>query len=192
MCIMHAMKRKVKDDASPGRRSGPTTRTANMVGALALAVTDRLLAAVRFHSNQTDTAAAALHLIDGLPGCTNGQLSQALDLSHPATVRLVDRLEDVGLVAADTGADRRTTTLHLTTAGRKLVSSLQQRRKDVLLHIVSVLTPAERAQLDVVAQLLLKALPHSPMEAATICRLCDERDCPPQECPVHCAAIELA
>jgi len=168
--------------------SAALARTANLLGALALAVSDRLVEAVRFHPNQTDTAAAALHLIGAYGGCSNSELSQALRLSHPATVRLVDRLEEAGHVRAEPGRDRRSTALHLTASGRNLVRSTGQRRASVLIDVAAALSAAQRSQFDALSEVLLSVMTTSAVEGTAICRLCNDADCPPQSCPVHQAA----
>lgn len=160
-------------------------RTANLLGALALAVSDRLVDAVRFHPKQTDSAPAALHLIGSFPGCSNNELSRALNLSHSATVRLVDRLEESGLVAASREKDGRTTSLHLSEAGSELVRSLAQKRRDCLTQFVQPLSAAEQKSLKKCIEKLLQSMKITPFNAATICRLCCELDCPPHLCPVH-------
>ena len=50
-------------------------RTANLLGALAGAVSDLLERRDKSHPNQTDSATAALNLIGFYEGCSNGALS---------------------------------------------------------------------------------------------------------------------
>src|SRR5689334_2736128 len=82
-------------------------RTANLLGALSGVVTERLVQRLKRHPNQTDSAAAALNVLTFWEGASNTELAKVLGLSHPATVRLVDRLEDAGLVEARPGRDKR-------------------------------------------------------------------------------------
>ncbi len=166
-------------------------RTANLLGALAGVVVGRLEVLPKSHPNQTDSSKAALHLIALFEGCSNLVLSQALKLSHPATVRLVDKLEAAGLVESRQGADRRAVALHLTPAGRERVRAVLEERCLALEAIVDLLSPEQRGQLDGIAETLLRALTATPLEAAHICRLCDEIVCPPDRCPVHQQALSL-
>lgn len=165
-------------------------RTANLLGALACEVTETLARRLKAHPNQTDSAAAALNLISLYEGGSNGALSQALQLSHPATVRLVDKLEAAGLVERRPGAgDRRAVALFLTGAGRARAREVVEGRCVALGEFVDVLSPEQRAQLDGIAETLLRAMTRSAAEAGHICRLCDVIACPEDRCPVHQAAV---
>jgi DNA-binding MarR family transcriptional regulator len=166
-------------------------RTANMLGALAGAVADRLEAGLRNHPNQTDSSAAALNLLALYEGCSNVALSRGLKLSHPATVRLVDKLEAAGLVERRAGADRRSVALFLTQAGRARAREILEARCVALEPIVDILSPEQRTQLDGIAETLLRGFTTSPLEGGHICRLCDEAICPPEHCPVHNKAASL-
>ena len=166
-------------------------RTANLLGALASEIADRLDQKLKSHPNQTDSAAAALNLIGYYDGCSNGALSQALQLSHTATVRLVDKLEAAGWVDSRSGADRRSVALHLTKAGRKHVQSVIADRNGTLSEIVASLTPKQCDQLASLIEVLLADMTDSADAANHICRLCDDVACPPGNCPVHQAAEKL-
>lgn len=163
----------------------PEARTANLLGALSTAVCDRLSTRPRRHPNETDSSAAALHLIGVFDGCSNRALSQALHRSHPATVRLVDKLERDGLVLSRQGADRRAVSLHLTPAGRARDREVLDERGAALQSVVDVLTSRQREQLDAIAETLLRTFVDAPLDAAYTCRLCDEDACPSPQCPVH-------
>jgi MarR family transcriptional regulator, negative regulator of the multidrug operon emrRAB len=167
-------------------------RTANLVGALAGAIGDRLQQRQKAHPNETDSSLVALNLLSGFEGCSNVELSQAMKLSHPATVRLLDKLEAAGWVERGPGEDRRSVSLSLTTAGRKRVRQIARERGIALAKIVDRLSEQQRRNLDDIAQTLLRSMTTSELEAAYICRLCDDGACPPETCPVHQAAIEIA
>lgn len=167
-------------------------RTANLLGALAGAVVDRLQERLKRHPNQTDSAAAALHLLALHEGCSNTMLAQALKLSHSATVRLVDKLEAEKLVTSRPGPDRRAVSLSLTAAGRARTRETLEDRCVALESLLDALSPEQQRQLEGIAETLLSALTTTPLEGAHICRLCDEVACPPARCPVHQRAHELA
>lgn len=167
-------------------------RTANMLGALAGAVVDRMQQRLKRHPNQTDSAASALHVIALFEGCSNVMLAQALKLSHSATVRLVDKLEAEGLVQSRPGTDRRSVALALTTAGKERTREVLQDRCVALEDIIDALSLEQQRQLDAIAETLLRSFTSTPLEGAHICRLCDEAACPSAQCPVHLRAHELA
>lgn len=164
-------------------------RTANLLGALSLAVAERLEAASRVHPGRNDSSAAALCLIATYEGCSNVELARALKLSHTATVRLVDRLEAAGLVEVRAGADPRANAFFLTESGEARATELLKARCVALEDMTAALSAEQAAQLDAIAETLLTALTTSLQEAAHICRLCDAITCPEDACPVHTRAM---
>jgi MarR family transcriptional repressor of emrRAB len=164
-------------------------RTANLLGALAGEVVDRMERRMKRHPNQTDSAAAALNFLGVWSGCSNAQLARTLGLSHPATVRLVDKLEAEGLVESRPGDDRRAVSLSLTEAGRERARGLLVERCAALTEVTEALTPAEQDQLASLLEKLLRAVTTGVDEANHICRLCDEIACPGADCPVHQKAL---
>jgi DNA-binding MarR family transcriptional regulator len=164
-----------------------TARTANLLGALAGAVVERSQAPLRDHPNQNASSVAALKLVAEAPGCSNLMLSRALGLSHPATVRLVDKLEAAGLVESRPGADRRAVALHVTAPGRRRLRGLLDERGRALQGLVDGLPAEQRSHLDRIAETLLESLTATPLAGAHLCRLCDEQACPPGRCPGSCA-----
>ena len=162
-----------------------------MLGALAGAVVERLDHALKTHPNQNDSAAAALNLIALYEGCSNGQLSAGLKLSHAATVRLVDKLEADGLVESRYGEDRRSVALFLTAAGQERVRTILEGRCVVLGDIVDLLSSPQQEQLSAIVEALLERLTTTPIEGGHICRLCDDIVCPGAICPVHQRAEAL-
>jgi DNA-binding MarR family transcriptional regulator len=164
-------------------------RTANLLGALAGEVAERLDRRGRVHPNQTDSAAAALNLIGFYDGCSNGALSRALRLSHTATVRLVDKLEAAGLVVSEAGTDRRSVALHLTSEGRARVHAIVQDRCAMLGDLLDTLNPEQQSQLEAALEAMLRTLVRNTQDSDHICRLCDETACPPEHCPVHQRAL---
>ena len=169
-------------------------RTANLLGALAGEITDRIERQGKLHPNQTSSATAALNVIGFYEGCSNGALSRALGLSHTATVRLVDKLEHAGLVRSETGADKRSVALRLTGLGRERARSVIRERCLRLGDLIEVLTPRQRRQLDEIAETLLKSMVEAAQDADHICRLCDGPARQPRRGPVHqkAAALEAA
>ena len=169
-------------------------RTANLLGALAGEVADRIERQGKVHPNETNSAVAALNVIGFYEGCSNGALSRALGLSHTATVRLVDKLELAGFVLSEIGTDKRSVALRLTDLGRERTRTVIRERCMRLADVIDVLTAQQRRQLDDIAETLLKSMVTAARDADHICRLCDDAACSPSRCPVHqkAAALETA
>jgi MarR family transcriptional regulator, negative regulator of the multidrug operon emrRAB len=162
------------------------SRTANLLGALGLALADAQAALLTSFGLQA-TDAAALNAIGLVPGCSIGTVRVALGITHPGTVRTVDRLVAAGLVERRAGVDGRTVSLFLTTEGSKTWQRLTDARLELLENLVASLSPSRRADLERVASSLLSALTGDEASAEHICRLCDERRCPQDRCPVTLA-----
>jgi len=169
-----------------------TLRTANLLGALADEVSDRLNRLNKIHPNQTDSSSAALNVIALYEGCSNNELSRALQLSHPATVRLIDKLEIEGAVERRETKDKRAVALHLTRKGRGRAKEILVSRCAALRDIVAQLSRRDQEQLSTLLEKLLRPLVKTEQDGDHICRLCDTVACPPDSCPVHQAALAVA
>jgi DNA-binding MarR family transcriptional regulator len=169
--------------------SVPKLRTANLLGALAMEVAERIERHGRLHPNQTSSAVAALNVIGFYEGCSNGALSRALGLSHTATVRLVDKLEAAGWVVSEPGADRRAVALRLTDQGCERARAAIRERCLLLGDVIDALTPMQQQSLDEILEALLRSMVEAAHDADHICRLCDGEACPAEQCPVHQKAV---
>jgi DNA-binding MarR family transcriptional regulator len=166
-------------------------RAANLLGALALAVTDRAAEAVSAAAGRSDSAAAALSaLLHFLDRPTIDRLRQVLGLTSSGTVRLVDRLEESGYVRRVAGADGRSTAVVLTEAGVEAAEHVSAARTAVLLRSLSVLSDEERASLEHLIGKVLTGMIRGPGATRWTCRLCDLGVCrgAPGGCPVGNAA----
>ena len=160
-------------------------RTLNLLGALALTIADDLNAVVKANAGYGGEAPAALVTLGAEPGISINLLRQILNLSHPGTVRLIDRLEAEGLVERRAGADGRTLALFLTDAGYKRRQTILAERRQQLQVAISSLTPEDRNQLTKLLEKMLTAMTTSELRASVICRLCEEEVCPGDDCPVE-------
>ena len=157
-------------------------RAANVLGALALVLTDRITDAVEDAAAQAETGAVALSALRHVlpPDPSIDLLRQVLGLTHSGTVRLVDRLEAAGQVRRGSGRDGRTRTVALTTAGRRAATRVTSERAGKLDAALAVLTSDEQGQLVDLAGRVLAGLRRDgadgPVERWT-CRLCDTRAC---------------
>jgi DNA-binding MarR family transcriptional regulator len=164
---------------------------ANVVGALALVLADRMTDEVGAAAAQAPSGAAALsalrHFLPADP--TVDLVRQVLGLTHSGTVRLVDRLEAAGQVRRRPGEDGRSTAVQLTAAGRRAADRVTAARGSVLQDALAVLDPAEREQLEDLAGRVLVGLRRGPGATRWTCRLCDTTACGrlAGECPVAAA-----
>ncbi len=157
-------------------------RTANLLGAVGLAVADRMEKVALEVMSRAGETPAALVVIGSGTGPSNDQLRRILDLSHPGTVRLVDRLEADGLVERRRGKDKRSVALFLTDKGHAARDKLLAGR---LATIGSLLDPLDQQDQDALASLLRKllaAIPESDMDKCHLCRMCDNSVC--TDCPI--------
>lgn len=165
---------------------------ANLVGALALALTDRTgqaMAAAGGVSESAATALSALHHFLDRPSID--RLRQVLGLTSSGTVRLVDKLVEAGYVRRRPGADARSTSITLTAAGRAAAKRVAAARAAVLSQALAPLTAAERAGLEATVGKILVGLMRPPGATRWNCRQCDTglcRGATNDQCPVGNAA----
>jgi DNA-binding MarR family transcriptional regulator len=168
-------------------------RTGNLLGALALVIADRTADAVDEAAGSSESAAAALSaLLHFLDGPSVDLLRQVLGLTSSGTVRLVDRLEQAGHVRRGPGRDGRTTSVGLTAAGRRAAARISAARAGVLDDALSVLSAAERQELEALMAKVLAGLIRGPGAMRWLCRMCDTAACGRAEgrCPVANAVRE--
>jgi MarR family transcriptional regulator, negative regulator of the multidrug operon emrRAB len=165
-------------------------RVGNLLGALALAVSDRLRAATEGEEDGLAASQpAALVTLGHYPGQSIVTLGRTLGLTHSGAVRLVDRLESAGLLCRTTPGRGRTLALQLTETGRQAAQQVLARRDEELSRIVRLLDPDDAAALERLAARLLAGLTTDRSAAYRLCRLCDEPLCAAAAgCPVDHAA----
>ena len=165
-------------------------RLENITGALALALSDGLLRAAQGEV-PANISAAGLSLVGHAPGITVHELSRALGMSHPGTVRLVDRMVAAGFVErARSQTDGRAVALRLTESGEAGERSIHASRQSVVSAALSSLSDMDRETFGQLADKLLRAIVEDDEHAATICRLCDGVAC--TDCPVETELIGRA
>jgi DNA-binding MarR family transcriptional regulator len=155
---------------------------ANLLGALSLAVMDRIEQGARDIIGHAGETPAALIVIGYGPGITNDKLRRILGLSHSGTVRLVDRLVSDRLVERRPGKDGREVALHLTAKGAAFRKDLLTSRISAVASFVDVLSPSERKRLGELIRDVLARQDTSEMDRFTICRMCDNGVC--SNCPL--------
>jgi DNA-binding MarR family transcriptional regulator len=166
-------------------------QAANLLGALALALSDRLRDAIRGAAQVAESDAIALSVLWQLFDAPRvDELARVLGLSSSGVVRLVDRLEGAGLARRTTGADGRVTATSLTAAGRRRAEVVTRARFELMEAALEPLSPAERRQFGELSGKILAHLIRPPGAVRWTCRLCDVVACgrPNGHCPVYEAA----
>ena len=154
----------------------------NVVGALALTLSDVLLKVTQAEA-PANISAAGLTLIGHIPGISIHALSLGLGLSHPGTVRLVDRMSADGLVERGRSeTDGRAVALSLTSEGKKREQLILTSRRNVLGTALSSLSSDEYEALAQISEKLITAILKDEEHVLSICRLCDSKAC--TNCPV--------
>jgi DNA-binding MarR family transcriptional regulator len=177
MCVVHITTRP----------AGADTRLANLVGALALALGERIRAATEDATDHPAGGPALLVALDGRGrGASVDEVRQVVGLSPSGAVRLVDRLARAGLVVRRPGPDRRTRSVELTDAGRDAAARARSARAAALSEVLGALTAAQRAELTPLVEDLVAALTRQRLDQRArgevpsdgwLCRLCDVDAC---------------
>jgi DNA-binding MarR family transcriptional regulator len=155
----------------------------NLFGALSLAIADDLLREAQHHV-PLSAPASAITLIGHAPGMTIDQLSRVLGLSHPGTVRLVDRLVREKLLNRERSAtDGRAVALTLSPTGEAMCQKILASRQSALARALAMLSPTERSILGRLSETMLQGIVKGETHALEICRLCDPSVC--SECPIE-------
>ncbi len=157
-------------------------RTANLLGVIGLAVADRIEETARDILNHAGETPAALVVIGYGFGPSNEQLRRILGLSHPGSVRLVDRLVADGLVERRAGADKRAIALYLTGQGSVLRETLLKGRLAAIRAFLLPLTEPEQGALATLLHKMLSSMETTDLQRCTLCRLCDDSVC--SNCPI--------
>ncbi|MHB8190551.1 MAG: MarR family winged helix-turn-helix transcriptional regulator [Ferrimicrobium sp.] len=155
-----------------------SARAANLLGALVLTIGDRLdetLVATVGHSQSAAAMLSALEQFLEAPGVEG--LSEVLGLSQSGTVRLVDRLERDGYVRRGPGADARSVTVILTSAGRRAAQRAREQRMALLMGLLDPLDESERHSFAETIGRVLVGMMREPGAVRWTCRLCDLGAC---------------
>jgi MarR family transcriptional repressor of emrRAB len=164
-------------------------RGRNLLGALVVAVNDKMQQQAEAEISMAGQAAAALVTIGHNFGESVEFLSGILQLSHSGCVRLVDKLEEEGLIERRAGKDRRSVALYLTETGQQRKRDVLRARRDALSWVFETLDHRQQEQLTQLMEVMLKAITTCKADADTICRLCEEKVCAQARCPVTLGSI---
>jgi DNA-binding MarR family transcriptional regulator len=163
-------------------------RLENLLGALAVALSDAIGSAVETATGHAGAMGAALATLAQEPGLSIEQLRVPLGRTQSATVRVVDQLVAEGYAERRAGRDNRSVAVVLTGKGNQAAARVLGSREDALADALSVLAPGERKALTAALEKVLAAITTGRAHADHICRLCDLAVCPEKVCPVELAA----
>ncbi|MDC7812161.1 MarR family winged helix-turn-helix transcriptional regulator [Sphingomonas koreensis] len=156
----------------------PSDRLINVFGALSQAVSDRVRIAIAEAFTAGGETAAALIAIGHEPGMSIDQISRILRLSHAGTVRVVERLDDQGLVGkSQSPSDRRVAHITLTRRGQAERTKLLGLRNAAVSGLLVRVPDNDRAVLERIADTILTSLLDDPQSALPTCRFCDQAKC---------------
>jgi MarR family transcriptional regulator, negative regulator of the multidrug operon emrRAB len=151
-------------------------RTANLLGATALAVTDLVLADATAAAGTSSSGSAALVVLRADPGLSVTELGRRVGLTQSAAARMVESLEQRGLVERQSTLGRWVA-VQPTAAGRAAADALLHARGGRLTALVATLPAAEREALTAALERLLAAIYGEVGSSERVCRLCDRDAC---------------
>jgi len=180
--------REISKSSGPVSPGEGAPHAANILGALALLIQDRVQARWQAELDLSPMAAAAMVQIEQEPGCSIELVAGRIGLSHSATVRVIDKLVERDLVAKDRARkDARAQSLKLTKAGKRLAQQLHAARNRVTDDLLTRLPPQQIEALGGAIGAILNCAVTNPDEAEITCRVCDETRCRPEICPIKVA-----
>jgi DNA-binding MarR family transcriptional regulator len=163
-------------------------RVANLFGAAALAAAGAMAEAMAGVSEGGLSAAAALATLASEPGLGVSELGRRIGLSQSATVRMIDSLNEQGLVERTSGADRRSVALRLTAEGQDRARRILAGREQALARLLAPLGDEALPAFGAALATVLASLTAHGAPVHQTCRLCDERACTTAApCPVDLA-----
>lgn len=168
-------------------------RTANLLGAAALAVSDLLLRGATAAASVSESGAAALVVLAHDPGLSVTELGRRVGLSQPAAARMVDSLQSRGLVERRPTLGRWVAVLP-TGDGQRAAREILGSRGGPLAQLVDRFDDEDRAKLTELLSTLLGHVYDQLPDAQRLCRLCDRDACLSERriCPVGQASRDAA
>jgi DNA-binding MarR family transcriptional regulator len=116
-------------------------------------------------------------------------LSGILQMSHSGCVRLVDKLDEQGLIERRPGKDKRSLSLYLTPKGRELKRDVLRARRAALNSAFETLNEQQQVHFVELVEVMLTAMTRCKNDADIICRLCEEQACVQSHCPVTIGSV---
>ena len=156
----------------------------NALSALLLQISDATEAQIVDAVGLSARELAALVLVRNRAGCNVSWLHGRLGLTQSGAVRLLDRLQELGLVQRTRTDGRREIALAVTPRGERAVRRGTAVRAGVIDSQLTGLSPADRDAFTVLAARALAGQRRTRDEGDEACRLCDWRACTP-DCPME-------
>jgi len=165
----------------------------NLIGTLALKIHDLQRDAAVDVSGMSPTACACLISVAHQDSPqTISDIAAICNLSHSATVRLVEKLEKLGYVYKATHqSDRRVVHINLTEDGYEMRDAILQARNSAIKPVLSKFSSSDWKVIEWAAGIILADMTESRLESEQICRLCDANACGGANCPVEKKALML-
>jgi DNA-binding MarR family transcriptional regulator len=153
------------------------SRLENLLGAQALALSDRLADAGGGAVTSSASERAALVTLYAHPDEPVSWLGGVLRLTSSGVTRLVDRLVAAGWVTRTAGEDARSRRVRLTRTGRARARAVLEARRAAMADVLDVLSDGDRAELERLLDVLVGRLAATRQPALRVCRLCDRAAC---------------
>ncbi len=166
------------------------THHANALSALLLLGIDAADEAALEATGLPPRGFSALVLVRNRPGRSVNWLHRRLALTQSGAVRLVDRVEGLGLLRRETTVGRREIALYVTEAGEVRLRKGLNARLEAMRELVKPLSNAEEKQLASLIDKMLGAGSRTQDETDAACRLCDWDVCKPT-CPLDASVASL-
>src|SRR6185295_6740682 len=123
-------------------------RSANLLGTVGLAVSDRIRSAGEDELGLGGSAPVAIVALSTyLADKPLEEIAGAFGITASAVVRLVDRLETEGLAQRHPGPDGRRVSVRLTAKGNRRAKAVLARREQELAEVLGILSADEQKQL---------------------------------------------
>ncbi|UHC82757.1 MarR family transcriptional regulator [Pseudomonas sp. NIBR-H-19] len=159
---------------------------ANLLGAFATTISMRVEHEVSELGGHGLTHESALVAIFNHPNDSIDVLRKVLGITHSGAVRLINTLEQEGLVERHRSEkDARTAVLRVTPEGQQRACKVLQARAQVTTQILETLTTEQQQTLTLLLETALGQLTNDKDDARRICRLCNEKVCRARGCPVE-------
>jgi MarR family transcriptional regulator, negative regulator of the multidrug operon emrRAB len=166
-----------------------TRNELNVIAAWATAVADAVREVVEASTGVGGAGPAALVAIVADPGLSIDELRRVLGITHPGTVRLVDRLVEQGWVRREAAVGRQVR-LRPTRNGRRVEHRLVLARESAVRRLHAALSDVDVRQIAETVAPALEAMAVDLDRQRRLCRLCDRACC--ASCPVRAAGEKRA
>ncbi|MHA2686430.1 MarR family winged helix-turn-helix transcriptional regulator [Vibrio harveyi] len=158
----------------------------NLLGAFAIAASHAIEQRIDLLGGRNISHEIALVTVYNHPNESIDVLRKILDMSHSGAVKLVNVLEEDGLmIRCKSQLDARVTGLKVTDLGAQRVSEILSSRDAILSDVVCNLTGEQREQLIPIIESMMHAMTTDEPSARKICKMCNEDVCRKRGCPVE-------